>query len=285
MSILLWFCLFPVVFYLFLKIADNLLRSRITSKPDVTYPFKQIDDFGSGLKLVCLGDSNTHGNVSFNWVKALQDKFVNWKIFNAGINADLSFTLIRRLDDVIQVNPDLITILIGTNDLNATLAESNLKRYLDRGKILPDEHPSLESFEANLEEIISELKEKTKAKIALISIPVLSEDLSSRPNIACEKFAEVIRKMARTHNLEYIPFREKQIEYLKMNPNTSVFGYAHFRMMLLVSVVFHYVFGMKYSTISRIFGNRLTPDQIHQNEISGDILVNLVSDLIEKHPV
>ena len=66
--------------------------------------------------VVCCGDSITHGHIGYDWVSALR-KQDNSKVYiNAGINADLTWNLNQRIDDIIKHNPDYITILIGTND-------------------------------------------------------------------------------------------------------------------------------------------------------------------------
>ena len=62
--------------------------------------------------LVCFGDSNTHGNVSYNWVNELTLQLPDYQVFNAGINSDLTYTLLRRIADVIRDQDFLIPLYI-----------------------------------------------------------------------------------------------------------------------------------------------------------------------------
>ena len=75
--------------------------------------------------VACVGDSLTAGQVSVDYVKMLaaRDLGRSLRFTNAGVNGDLAFNVLRRLDSVIDLQPDAITVLIGTNDANASLSE------------------------------------------------------------------------------------------------------------------------------------------------------------------
>ena len=66
--------------------------------------------------VVCCGDSITHGHIGYDWVSSLRRRDGSKIYINAGINADLTWNLNQRINDIIKHNPDYITILIGTND-------------------------------------------------------------------------------------------------------------------------------------------------------------------------
>ena len=61
--------------------------------------------YNNGLTIIC--KDITKDGVKF--------KLHDFSIVNAGINGDLAWNLLERLDDVIDCNPNHITILIGTN--------------------------------------------------------------------------------------------------------------------------------------------------------------------------
>jgi lysophospholipase L1-like esterase len=94
--------------------------------------------------VACVGDSLTVGQVSVDYVKMLAardlGRFVRFT--NAGVNGDLAFNVLRRLDSVIDLQPDAITVLIGTNDANASLSDKNI-RMMTRIKKLP-RRPTIE---------------------------------------------------------------------------------------------------------------------------------------------
>ena len=66
--------------------------------------------------IACIGDSLTHGNIGQNWVDYLRKEFPNDVFLNEGINANTAWQVIQRLDPILQCQPDLIILLIGTND-------------------------------------------------------------------------------------------------------------------------------------------------------------------------
>jgi hypothetical protein len=51
--------------------------------------------------VVCCGDSITHGHIGYDWVSSLRyiDKCKMY--VNAGINADLTWNLYQRIEDII----------------------------------------------------------------------------------------------------------------------------------------------------------------------------------------
>ena len=69
--------------------------------------------------VVCLGDSNTQGQFSANYVKRLQDRWPGTRFINAGVNGQLAYNITQRLDEVVAQQPDVVTLLVGTNDVNA----------------------------------------------------------------------------------------------------------------------------------------------------------------------
>ena len=72
-----------------------------------------------GKVIVCLGDSLTHGNVSFNWVGRLRVDFAhqNLHFVNAGINGNVVWQLNQRLPLILKARPQVAIVLIGTNDV------------------------------------------------------------------------------------------------------------------------------------------------------------------------
>jgi lysophospholipase L1-like esterase len=241
---------------------------------------QQIDT--SKKVLVCFGDSNTHGNVSYNWVNDLSSQLTNYQVFNAGINSDLTYTLLQRIDDVIACKPNFITILIGTNDVNSTMGKIMEKRYQDLGRVSKDTSPNFEDFKKNYIEIIRQLKAKTQAKIAVMSLPVLGEDLAHEANQKADKYSEFVKQLATDEQLIYLPVREKQKEFLQNNPQPLKHTFEETYKLLNFSVINYYLLGKNWDEISTKHGFQLTPDNIHQNSIAGGMIRDLVKDAIAK---
>ena len=239
---------------------------------------QQIDT--SKKVLVCFGDSNTHGNVSYNWVNDLSSQLTDYQVFNAGINSDLTYTLLQRIDDVIACKPNFITILIGTNDVNSTMGKIMEKRYQDLGRVSKDTSPNFEDFKKNYIEIIRQLKAKTQAKIAVMSLPVLGEDLAHEANQKADKYSEFVKQLATDEQLIYLPVREKQKEFLQNNPQPLKHTFEETYKLLNFSVINYYLLGKNWDEISTKHGFQLTPDNLHQNSIAGGMIRDLVKDAI-----
>ena len=111
--------------------------------------------------IVCVGDSITRGEVSYNYVDLLQARLGDrFEVINAGINSELSYDVLQRLDQVIACEPDLVTVLIGTNDANASISDEGALWTMQHRK-LPS-RPSIGWYEENMEAIV-ELKTSSEA--------------------------------------------------------------------------------------------------------------------------
>lgn len=81
---------------------------------------------------------------------------IDFEFINLGISGDRTENLLARLeDDFISINPDIVSILVGVNDV--------WHRH-----ILPPIETSYEQTEANYRAILTAIKEKTNAKILMI---------------------------------------------------------------------------------------------------------------------
>jgi lysophospholipase L1-like esterase len=265
------------VFFLYTR-----LRDKITKHVPATFPISE-----NRVKLttekpivVCFGDSNTHGNVSYDWVADLEKKYPELQFVNAGRNSDLTFTLLKRIDDVIACKPDFVNVLIGTNDLNATFAKSSLKRYQKTGRLVEGEVPSIVSFKRNYEEIVDRLSSETQAKVSLMSLPLMGEDLENEENKSVAAYNSVIKEIADKNGLVYLPLFEQQKSYLGQHPSQTKHRFNNYFYLLNLSAVKHYWFRKSWDEISDSHGNELSPDFLHQNSVSGKMIAALVGGFI-----
>ncbi len=127
--------------------------------------------------VVCLGASMVRGQVSYNFVNLLDQRMAEdgFQFINAGVAGDQAYNVLMRLDSVIDYQPDFVIILVGTNDVTATLSPT-LARISRLTRRFP-QPPSAEFYKYNMLRIINSLKEKTSAEIALVSLHDLGEDL------------------------------------------------------------------------------------------------------------
>jgi lysophospholipase L1-like esterase len=109
--------------------------------------------------VACVGASTVQGQVSFNFVDYLNEKFKakNCEFINAGKNGDLAYNVLQRMPEVLRCKPKYMFLLIGGNDVIASLNPKAADRYI-RSKHLP-EAPSIESYEANVRKIVNLAKQ------------------------------------------------------------------------------------------------------------------------------
>nr|MDO8110107.1 SGNH/GDSL hydrolase family protein [Candidatus Sigynarchaeota archaeon] len=232
-------------------------------------------------RVVVIGDSLTHGNVSANYIsmlgKRLQKDGKVMDIINAGINSNLAWNVLQRLDDIIACNPDYVTILIGTNDVNATLNPANEKRYIKMQKL--PEKPTEQFFRKNLEEIISTLKDLSKAKIAVLSLPTIGEDINDAAFKAGQHYSRVIKEIAAQMGIEYLPLCETMTAYLKEHPSTPRYTYASYFWIQWVQILLHY-HGVSFARLAKMWGFQLHCDFLHINKKGAELVVDLIEKLV-----
>ena len=231
--------------------------------------------------IVCAGDDLTQGNMGANYVGILEDKLDAraYHVVNAGINGDLSMHLIERLDEIIACNPSHVVLLIGTNDLNATLDDKNFATYRQFKKIT--EKPLLNQYRENLSQIIEELKTRSRAKIAVMSIPLIGEKLNDKANAQTQAYAEVIEQEAQKHKITYLPLQEKQrafLEKTKFNPQRK---YKPTTRLVAIAMFRRYILGQSFDKIAALNGFLMTPDYLHLNTFGANMVAGLAADFVK----
>ena len=233
--------------------------------------------------VVCLGASIVHGSVSFNFVNLLKEKLGSkgFRFVNAGVNGDLAYNVLQRLDPVIAARPDFVVILVGTNDAMSTTSERAESRYIRRNGL--PQRPSLDWYRENLEAIVDNLQQRTGAKIALSSLPVLGEDLTSVPIQLISRYNEAIKGVAEKYHVVFLPVFESQVQYLRSaqhGPGRSFQGFG----LLWRSILRHRVLGQSFDKISEKNGFLLTIEGIHMNSRGGTMIADQVKAFLLSPP-
>lgn len=245
--------------------------------PDARYPRPEAV-FPEKPRLVCAGDSITHGNVSANYVEILAANHPDWQVFNAGINSDLAESLLRRLDDVVAVRPDLVTVLIGTNDVNATMSRASLLSYRRHGKTTGT--PDDDQYRQNLTHIVRRLKTETPARIALLSLPPMSEYLAHEANRRADVCSEIIQETAKAEGVTYLPLRERMKAELAANPSKPKVKFEETVSTVFVAALLRHVFGWDYDRIAARNGHRLLTDTLHLNHRGAALAVEVIESFV-----
>ena len=128
----------------------------------------------------------------------IQDSFpdTEFEFVNLGISGNRTEHLVARLQsDFIEIQPDILSIMIGVNDVWHHHAFEMIETT--------DEY-----FEANLRKILSEIREKTAAKLLLIQ-PILldvADKAHMRPEL--ERKQAILARLAKEYADAYLPMDE-----------------------------------------------------------------------------
>jgi len=230
--------------------------------------------------VVCLGDSITRGKWSADWVGRLSREWGErgYRFVNAGGDAELAWNALERLDDAIRAKPDLVTVLLGTNDVNATLSPAIARWYVGRAK-LPQE-PTLAWYLETMERVVTRLSGETSARVGLCSLTLLGEDPGDPANKRMEEYSAGIRALARVRGAAYLPLHERLREHLTANPPRDPRPPRPGMGPILKARFKHSVLRRSWDDISRENGYGLLTDGIHLNDTAGGIVADLVVDFM-----
>jgi len=235
------------------------------------------------ITVVCCGDSITYGQISDNYVELLSEHMglCAFHFINAGVNNDLTYNLLLRLDDVIAHQPRIVTVLIGTNDILATLSRQKSQAYR-MVKHLPRQ-PDLDWSLANLTEIVRRLKKETSALVGLASIPVLGEDLNDLPNLDVKAYNSGVKAMAAEEGVGYLPIFERQVEYLMANSDSPTGRPLGNHTLLTVELLAsRLITGESFASFSYRKGYKLLTDGVHMGPQGAALIASEIREYLEK---
>ncbi|WP_102264693.1 SGNH/GDSL hydrolase family protein [Mesobacillus jeotgali] len=237
-----------------------------------------------GKKLVAvIGGDAVHGNISYNFVDdaARRKNCTDYQFINAGVNGSTAYDVLQRLDGVIACQPEFIVILVGLNDAAAKIAPDLARKNVKLAQQL--EKPSLLVYEKNLALIVSRLKAETSAKIGLLSLPVVGENLFSKANKEIDQYNEVIKKTAEMTNVSYLPFNEKLKAYLKGKGHTRGRSLKTGTKLYEKTIIEHFVYGYSLDRISARNGYLLLTDGMHLNSTAGMMAAHQIELFLKKN--
>jgi lysophospholipase L1-like esterase len=228
---------------------------------------------------VCAGDSITHGAVSVNYVAMLKERLPELDFVNAGVNSELAWNLYQRLDPIIALKPDFISILIGSNDANATLGFSSSLAYLATQRL--PEMPSPQFYKEMLTLIVRRLKTECAARIGLLSTPPIGEDPKHYAWLRTEEYAGIVKQVAFSEGVDYLPLRERMCAYLEQAPKQRAIAAEDLSRATQRAFWANRMLGKSLDEISAANGFHLLVDGIHLNSHAAIIVADLVERFIQ----
>jgi lysophospholipase L1-like esterase len=225
--------------------------------------------------VVCLGDSNTQGQFSANYVKRLRSPATTF--VNAGVNGQLAYNVAQRLDEVVAREPDVVTLLVGTNDVNAQFDAKWTARYRKQQR-LPVE-PTRQWYGEQIDVILTRLGE-TGAKLAVLDLPPLGEDLSSRMNQLVDDYNATLREVAARHDVPVLALHERLVALLPADADPP--PYRGDIGLVFRAFLRHAVLRQSWDSVSRHNGLSLLTDNLHLNDRSASVVAELIGEFLEQ---
>ena len=201
-----------------------------------------------------------------------------FRFINAGVAGYQSYNILVNLESAVDMKPDFVVVLVGTNDVTAALNPgiSRLARLTNK----TPQPPSARFYHKNMLQVVKTLKEKTSAKIALVSIPPLGEDLASLPNQRIREYNELLKEIVAEEQVGYLPVYENQEEYIKSNLQTAGRPFNGGIIPSLELMVRHFMLGQSFDMISREKGYLLLTDGIHMNSRGAAFIADAVESFL-----
>ncbi len=227
--------------------------------------------------------------MSYNFVNILAQRvdLVGYRFMNAGISGDTAYNLLKRMDTVVESQPDYVAIMIGTNDMQAYLRGGQMTPQNQRMKKLP-QAVTLEWYISILRQMLQRMQQETPAKkIAICSIPIMGEDLESRSNQSIRLFNQSLKVLAEEFKIAYLPVYENMDGFLRTHQQQQgeSFDESRFGKLMLKAAWDHNILGRSWDGISASNNLLLTVDTIHFNGRGAKIIADLIGDwLLNKDP-
>ena len=233
--------------------------------------------------IACIGDSLTHGNLGVSWVDQLREEFPSDIFLNEGINGDVVWQVHQRLELILKCNPDIIILMIGSNDAMASFNSKSGKRY-KRNNNLPN-IPSFQSYQKLLAELLDQLSNVNK--VFLCTLPPIGEYQNSQINQHINQFNDFIRQVAQEKSLSLLSVSENLWSDLALREFPLINDYNPNSIPLLRriygGVMHHYIFKQPWDKIARSKRQWLLFDQINLGERAANIVFKVVKNAISKN--
>ncbi|NED11849.1 SGNH/GDSL hydrolase family protein [Streptomyces sp. SID9124] len=236
-------------------------------------------------RIACLGDSITRAQFSVDYLDPLARRHPHGEVQldRFGANGDFAYNLLQHLDAVLTDPPEVITVLIGTNDARASVAGYPVEQAMKR-KQLP-ERPSAGWFQQCLGDVVARLRAETDATIGLLSLPVLGQRLDAAAAQASQAYSRMIAEIAAANEVAYLPLHERQAEELRRADPPPI-PYREVTPAAAIGVLAQRaVLRRSLDTISRRRNLVLTTDHIHQNSRGASLIAEVIdAGLLTRSP-
>ena len=233
---------------------------------------------GARHVVVCAGDSLTRGVASANWVGLLDGELRSqgYAFVRAGWGGYLSHSLLLQLDQVTACVPDVVVVMIGTNDVMAT-AGSDAWRESYARQNLP-ETPTVDTYRTWLGQIVRRLRTETQARVALIELSPIGEDLDGPFNRRVDELNQVIHDVAAEQRVEVLPLNARLRAIVEASSTAAPFDGT--MKEIKSALIQRLLLRRRWDKISARAGRVVLTDNIHLNDRAAREVATLVRDFV-----
>jgi len=236
------------------------------------------------LRLACLGDSITRAQFSADYLDLLRRRRPGQlHVARFGVNGDFAANLRQRLGPVLADPADVVTVLIGTNDARASLPGYPVDKAMKRKRLT--QRPSAAWFQDCLLAVVERLTKETDARIGVLSLPVLGQDLDGPAVEASTTYSRMIAEVAAVTGVAYLPLHERQLAHLRQAGAPPIPYREATPAAVVATLVERAVLRRSLDAIARRRGLVLTTDHVHQNSLGAGFVADVIeeSGLLTRH--
>lgn len=157
-------------------------------------------------------------NLGRSYVRVIENMLMAWypklniRITNSGISGNTSKDLLERFDrDVVELNPQWVSICIGINDVWRQFDVPACRDYA----------VSVEEYEKNLETMILKIKDKVKG-IFICTPYYIEPNKSDLMRNRMDEYIKVCKYLAQKYNCELVDFQEMYDEFCKYKHSSII---------------------------------------------------------------
>ena len=157
-------------------------------------------------------------NVGRSYVRIIENMLsaiypeVHVRVTNAGIGGNTSRDLLARFDrDVVQLNPDWVSICIGINDV---------WRQFDT-PAMPDYAVFPEEYEQNLEQMIAMIPQSVKG-VFILSPYYMEPNREDVMRARMDEYVAICKKLADKYGFRFVDFQALYEDYCKIRHSSYV---------------------------------------------------------------
>lgn len=157
-------------------------------------------------------------NVGRGYVRVLESMFAAYypeiflRVTNSGTAGNTSRDLLERFDrDVVELNPQWVSICIGINDV---------WRQFDSPAIT-DSHVLPDEYERNLEKMIIKVKDSVKG-IFILSPYIIEPNREDKMRKRIDEYVEICARLAKKYDCTFVDFQKMYEEYCTLRHPSGI---------------------------------------------------------------